>query len=70
MPTITGIIGRRPDGPRRSMNVSPAPIVMPISAAVRRSYSLSRSSRASRARTDTRGCWEPSASVGDSVLLS
>jgi hypothetical protein len=41
---MTGLIGRRPDGPRRNMKVIPAPIVMPINAAVSRSYSLSRPS--------------------------
>jgi hypothetical protein len=58
MPRMTGIIGRSPDGPRRSMNVTPAPIVIPIRAAVSRSYSLSRPSRPALARTETRGCWE------------
>src|SRR6185295_9519600 len=53
-----GITGRRPDGPRRSMKVIPAPIVAPMSAAVRRSYSSSCPSSTSRTRTDARGCWD------------
>ena len=48
MPRSIGVTGRRPDGPRRSMNVSPAPIVTPISAAVSRSYSASCPSVGSR----------------------
>src|SRR5690348_13559644 len=57
MPTMIGVPGRRPDGPRLSMNVRPAPIVAPISAAVSRSYSVSRP-LTSRSWPDTRGCWE------------
>jgi len=61
-PFIMGVTGRRPDGPRRSMYVTPAPIVIPISAAVSRSYSCSfpepeaPSAPSDRAWTDTRGC--------------
>ena len=40
------------------MKVKPAPIVAPISAAVRRSYSFSCPPSSSGTRTDTRGCWE------------
>jgi hypothetical protein len=55
-PLIMGDTGRRPVGPRRNMNVSPAPRVMPMMAAVSRSYSASRLSSPPRARTETRGC--------------
>src|SRR5207237_8870377 len=55
-PSSAGAIGRRPDGPRRSMKVMPAPRAMPMSAAVRRSYCWSvRSPARTVAAGDARG---------------
>src|SRR5437868_8230369 len=55
-PRSTGDIGRRPDGPRRTISVVPTPTARPISAAVSKSYC---SSAAPRPRTSARSAALP-----------
>src|SRR3954462_14513000 len=62
-----GPTGRRPDGPRLSRRVTPAPTAAPINAAVSRSYCCSRSSSSSISGSDSRARFLPT--VGSAFVV-
>src|SRR4051812_29801024 len=64
---MSGPTGRRPEGPRRSNRVSPAPTAAPINAAVSRSYCCSRSSSSSISGSDARARFLPT--VGSAFVV-
>src|SRR5437763_6042616 len=65
---MNGPTGRRPDGPRRSSRVIPAPTAAPIRAAVNRSYCCSRSSSPSISGSDARARFLPTVGSGFVVV--